>query len=318
MKVYVGTYAKYNNGNLFGKWLNLDNYKNYGEFVEACTKLHKDEKEPEFMIQDTEEAPDGLNPGEWIDENEFNDLKNGNDKKFTIVDYSEKAIAVVGDTKSIKDELKKMGGRFNFRLSCGAGWIFPKSKQDEIKAFLAGNFDTEKNDTEKENNKYIDALREFAKVSRYNYLEKNKIGALKIRDRYFLIDKPSIKNSFCFRDEGAEYEFYQKLLADDKKMKNYFLSSNLKKFTSEINDIKNSEKVYLLDDWDDETRYEVTTNIDRMLCGTRKLTEATDDEIKEILEAFEFGKKCFEKRLNIYLKKYGISKLHTWSYWADA
>lgn len=36
-----------------------------------------------------------------------------------IVDYSEKAIAVIGDTKPMKDELKAIGGRFNFRLKCG-------------------------------------------------------------------------------------------------------------------------------------------------------------------------------------------------------
>ena len=38
-----------------------------------------------------------------------------------IIDYSEKAIAVIGDTKPIKDQLKELGGRFNSRLTCGAG-----------------------------------------------------------------------------------------------------------------------------------------------------------------------------------------------------
>ncbi|SED11388.1 hypothetical protein SAMN04489761_4317 [Tenacibaculum sp. MAR_2009_124] len=58
---------------------------------------------------------------------------NLNSGDFQIIDYSEKAIAVIGDTKPIKDDLKKLGGRFNFRLSCGAGWIFPKTKQEEVK-----------------------------------------------------------------------------------------------------------------------------------------------------------------------------------------
>jgi hypothetical protein len=53
--------------------------------------------------------------------------------KVSIIDYSEKAIAVVGDTKPIKETLKEMGGRFNFHLRCGAGWIFPKTKQEELK-----------------------------------------------------------------------------------------------------------------------------------------------------------------------------------------
>ena len=53
-----------------------------------------------------------------------------------IVNYSEKALAIVGDTRAIKDTLKALGGRFNAHLTCGAGWIFSKSKEDAIKAAL--------------------------------------------------------------------------------------------------------------------------------------------------------------------------------------
>lgn len=53
--------------------------------------------------------------------------------KIQFVDYSPKAFAVVGDTKPIKDKLKELGGSFNFRLTCGAGWIFPKTKFDTVK-----------------------------------------------------------------------------------------------------------------------------------------------------------------------------------------
>ena len=45
-----------------------------------------------------------------------------------VIDYSTKAYAVTGDTKPIKDTLKSLGGSFNARLSCGAGWIFSKEK----------------------------------------------------------------------------------------------------------------------------------------------------------------------------------------------
>ena len=54
----------------------------------------------------------------------------------TMVEYSAKAVAVFGDTKSIKDELKAMGGRFNSRLTFNgkklAGWIFPKSQEQRL------------------------------------------------------------------------------------------------------------------------------------------------------------------------------------------
>lgn len=57
MKVYVGTYGKYNRGSLDGAWLDLSNYSDYDEFLEAAQALHVDEHDPELMYQDWE-APD--------------------------------------------------------------------------------------------------------------------------------------------------------------------------------------------------------------------------------------------------------------------
>jgi hypothetical protein len=61
----------------------------------------------------------------------------------TMVEYSDKAIAVFGDTKTIKEELKAMGGRFNSRLTFNgeklAGWIFPKSQEQRLACYLGLN-----------------------------------------------------------------------------------------------------------------------------------------------------------------------------------
>lgn len=54
-----------------------------------------------------------------------------------IVDYSEKSFAIIGDTKSIKETIKELGGRFNRNLTCGPGWIFQKSKLDAVKQRLS-------------------------------------------------------------------------------------------------------------------------------------------------------------------------------------
>lgn len=56
-QVYVGTYAKYNSGNLNGEWLQLEDYASRDEFYEACAKLHSDEPDPEFMFQAYEGFP---------------------------------------------------------------------------------------------------------------------------------------------------------------------------------------------------------------------------------------------------------------------
>ena len=54
-----------------------------------------------------------------------------------IIDYSDKAIAVVGDTRAIRETLKSLGGRYNPHLNCGAGWIFPKSKEEYVRMTLS-------------------------------------------------------------------------------------------------------------------------------------------------------------------------------------
>jgi hypothetical protein len=52
------------------------------------------------------------------------------------IDYSDKAFAIIGNTKVIKDQLKQLGGRFNPFLKCGAGWIFSKAKLQTVKNYL--------------------------------------------------------------------------------------------------------------------------------------------------------------------------------------
>ena len=60
-----------------------------------------------------------------------------------LVEYSAKAVAVFGETKVIKDELKAMGGRFNSRLTFNgkrlAGWIFPKSQEQRLAYYFGLN-----------------------------------------------------------------------------------------------------------------------------------------------------------------------------------
>lgn len=57
-----------------------------------------------------------------------------------IVDYSEKALAVFGETKEIKDQLKKLGGRFNPSLKHNgekrAGWIFSKKQAEAVRELV--------------------------------------------------------------------------------------------------------------------------------------------------------------------------------------
>jgi hypothetical protein len=59
---------------------------------------------------------------------------------FILVKYSEKALAVFGDTKPVKDQLKAIGGRFNPGLTHEGekkpGWIFSCTKESELRNLL--------------------------------------------------------------------------------------------------------------------------------------------------------------------------------------
>lgn len=55
------------------------------------------------------------------------------------IDYSDKSFAVIGiqkDEYEVHAKFKEIGGAFNFRLKCGAGWIFSKRHLQEVKAAL--------------------------------------------------------------------------------------------------------------------------------------------------------------------------------------
>jgi hypothetical protein len=54
-----------------------------------------------------------------------------------IINYSDKSIVVTGDgTKTHKDRLKELGGKYNSNLTGGAGWIFSKKATEKVQSFL--------------------------------------------------------------------------------------------------------------------------------------------------------------------------------------
>ena len=72
--VYVGTYAKYNDGNLFGMWVDLTKCGDYDTFMEVCHSLHADEEDPELMYQDYECFPSDWYSESGIDEDTFDKI----------------------------------------------------------------------------------------------------------------------------------------------------------------------------------------------------------------------------------------------------
>ncbi len=85
-QIYVGTYGKYNNGNLDGKWLDLEDYADKEDFHVACKELHSNESDPEFMFQTWENIPAKYIDEAWIDEEFWTDYLELDEHDRLIVD----------------------------------------------------------------------------------------------------------------------------------------------------------------------------------------------------------------------------------------
>lgn len=122
-----------------------------------------------------------------------------------MVDYSERSIAVFGDTKAVKEQLKELGGRFNPSLNYNgekrAGWIFSKKKADEVRSLMASEkveaveelpalseeiyipeLEEETKQPEKSGNIHLTGMGDFNGVRYYNIEGAGIITGAKVRE----------------------------------------------------------------------------------------------------------------------------------------
>lgn len=280
-----------------------------------------------------------------------------------IINYSEKAIAVVGDdTKQVKDQLKAMGGRFNPRLSCGAGWIFPATRRAQVEAFVNGGAVVEAAPAAKEQRAEDGAqykamyIAEMEKVwggdaRMMKHVAGELSGAVLLSGGRLLgFEKPRIKTDFCFGYGwgGRSYDEANEMARHACESEDYFLAQNLADLDKEIEDLENIDgrhallhrKCYWsqkspLNLWDYTVGNEplewfkesptqdmdgLTRYVNQYHAGQfyYDLEELGDDDRAAILNGLKVERAKFEKRLRAYLKRYGMTKVKTWSYWQDA
>lgn len=131
-KIYVGTYAKYNNGSISGDWLTLSDYADKDEFLAACAELHSDEEDPEFMFQDFDGETFGMASEGHIDETLF-ELVNSLDEREAEIyaayrknfdgDWNACQDAYVGEFDSDADFAENMADEMGY-LSGKIAWPF--------------------------------------------------------------------------------------------------------------------------------------------------------------------------------------------------
>ena len=145
-----------------------------------------------------------------------------------------------------------------------------------------------------------------------------------VNDGYYVIfDKPNIETSFCFgyslsRYDTESFDAAGKMAQHASESEEYFFRKNLEQ----------------LEVFDENEEYVAVTTYDRdckvvalylkkvyenrpWITNGKFLFELSREDVKKVVEASKRQTESFKKRLNTYLKKYGTSKLRTWTYWQD-
>ncbi len=97
--IYVGTYAKYNNGSIAGAWVNIEGMDK-DDFYDRCAELHSDETDPEYMFQDYEGFPEAYYGESGMDDKLWDWLELDEDDREILAAYQE----VVGASYDIDIE----------------------------------------------------------------------------------------------------------------------------------------------------------------------------------------------------------------------
>lgn len=296
--VYCGTYAKYNNGSLDGGWLHLGKYQSGAAFLEACKKLHADERDPEFMYQDFEYLPD-----------EF---------------YSESCI--YPEVFEVIQAIKQMNPdkQAAFADFCERGARIPD--MFDVEEFL----NTYKPNKKPRKTTQSEDMKEFSELFKTWYYLDHTAEALKVDKKHFItFDKQDIEKAFCFGwscQGGMTYEEATDMCHNFGEAE--FKAENLKRFDREYkhaleaveeNQITlgqhytrgtseefGAEIMFIKKRGTYDDNGDITLSVEESI----RLREAYKQKVQDLRDEFE-------KRLDAYLKKYGLSKIRRWTYCAD-
>ena len=298
--VYCGTYHKYNCGSIYGKWMRLSDYKDKEEFLMACGKVHKSEKDPEFMFQDYEYCPESLVDESYVSK-EIWDVLNG--LKELPVEKQDEFILWCDENGYEQDmgSLNMFKEKMNTKPMVTASVIKnDENLIDELKNEILGVSNVSDETAERWAKEYADIIK----------LSDGKLVVL---------NNPTMETSFCF-GYGHFGMTYEEALEMDRKYSTdpqMFINSNIRK---NFGKFKNPEKYELKIErayTSEKSRvYKIFfKEKDTWYQSEYENVEGADKET--ILKAIENQCSKFEKKLANYVKRYGTSKLKVWTYWAD-
>ena len=257
--------------------------------------LHFDERDPEFMYQDVENLPDGL--------------------------YSESYLS--DEIWHVINSLKKFAPD---RADEFAQWCDDNGAEQDytaLREFLHFKPKAERRTSEKKADTISRA--ELRKLIADNggseWLQKNASGACLFGGRLVVFSKPTIETSFCYDDENkAALETYYHFSEDTfisenlEKNRRWFFREKDKYSTKDYYITKNKDNTGNI--WNLELISEYEIKMDGF--SNMEYIKLTPTEVEQLRKCLDDEKEKFVARLQAYLKRYGLSKVKTWTYWANA
>ena len=157
---------------------------------------------------------------------------------------------------------------------------------------------------------------------------------IKTEQGFFVeVERPSIETRFCFgyrlsSHDTEEYDDANRMANFASTNEEYLRQKNLERIQKQIDFYSNPKKELFFRNHyhrqeNDKLKYITTLDYWDMPADVvnkeyKEFFPVSENERKLIVDAYKKELEMFKKRIDTYLKRYGMSKVHTWSYWQDA
>lgn len=153
--------------------------------------------------------------------------------------------------------------------------------------------------------------------------------------------KVNIEKHFCFGESGYDYDDAQKMAVHARTSEDYFRKENIKYYDEILSGLDDSDTCVLLSrkyyaqpescrlvGWNFAKLWEVIASQGGE-CNLAELAGksivvhgnecrvARSEEVAILRDLYREAREIHRKKVETYLKKYGLTKVHSWTYWRD-
>lgn len=145
------------------------------------------------------------------------------------------------------------------------------------------------------------------------------------------LERPTIKKDFCFGYSLSRYDTEDYDAANDAAHhaathEDYFLSENLDQIDKILSSLESTEwnswDYYILTQYYSQPDSSRLKGLHTFYWHSAEADKYKDcklegEDRQRVIAGYREIRKDFEKKLQAYLKRYGLSKVRSWSYWQD-